>query len=648
MRFKLTILFFIFCGVSFAGENSLTLKDLQNKYSDEYAVFLYEKEHIHIKTTGNSYEIYNDVSWEMLYLSDKAKAYGDQTVPFSDFSEIKNLKAFSFCPKNGNVENLKKVRVKDFKTEDVYNGSYFFHDNKQIAFKCPGSQAGTKIKLSYREIIKNPKFLGSSFLLSYLPTLKSEYSISFPANVDVHFKLFNTEDLDLKHTNSTKNGVTTMSWKVENQEAYERVSGGPNLRYYTPHLVLYIGEIRLQDSTVTVLPDLDGLYNWYYSLIKDVNAKEDSSLKAITLDLVQGISGKDEKARTIFNWVQDNIKYVAFEDGMGGFIPRSASSVCHKRYGDCKDMASIITDMLSYASIEGNITWVGSDDLPYDYTEIATPVVDNHMIASYRNEKDQVVILDAVGTYTPCGYPTEFIQGKQALISKGKGSYEVYRIPVVPKEKNKETDLISMRLEGDKLVGTGKIEAIGYKKFNYVYKLSNMSNDEDKRNYIESFLEKGNNKFRVDQANFFGLMNRDTSLIIDYKFNLEDYSKTVAMETYVNLNLDRDLKNSTLDIAERKGVARKFKHKTENYYEVEFKIPKGSEVTYVPENSTFKKEQFGFTISYEKLEDKITLKKSIYVDTILLEETNFEDWNKMIKKLKRAYKEAIIIKKNQL
>ena len=94
-------------------------------------------------------------------------------------------------------------------------------------------------------------------------------------------------------------------------------------------------------------------------------------LLQFTLNLIENTIDKDDKARLIFNWVQDNIKYVAFEDGMGGFIPRPAASVCHKRYGDCKDMASIITDMLRYAGIKGNITWVGSDELPYDYTEIA-------------------------------------------------------------------------------------------------------------------------------------------------------------------------------------------------------------------------------------------------------------------------------------
>ena len=647
MNFFCFILFFFSAvlHISYAGNEAVNLKDLQKKYNDEHAIYLSEKEHVVIKTKGNEFEIYSDVNWEILYLSDKGRAYGDQNIQFSKFSEIQNIRAFSYMPKNGDPERLKKTKVTEFKTEDIYDGSYFFHDNKQIAFKFPGTDPGTKINLSYREVIKKPQFIGSTFLINYLPTLKSEYSISFPSNVDVFYKLFNTDNIEIKRTKVEKGGVTTLTWKVENQDAYESSYGAPNLRYYTPHIVAYIGEMRLKDTTITVLPNLDGLYNWYYSLIKDLNVKEDPKLKAITLDLIKGLDSRDEKARKIFNWVQDNIKYVAFEDGMGGFVPRSASSVCRKRYGDCKDMASIITEMMKYAGIEANITWIGSDDLPYDYTEIATPIVDNHMIASYRNEDNQVIILDAVGTYTPYGYPTEFIQGKQALISKGEGSYELYRVPIVKKEKNIEYDYISMKLKGSKLVGMGKIEAEGYTKFNYVYKLANMNNEEDQRNYIESYLEKGNNKFRVDESSFIGLKNRDTSLTINYTFNLDDYSKTVEDETYVNLNLDRDYKNSKLDIEDRKGIARQFKYKVDLRYEVDFEVPNGSEVSYVPKNLEFKGEDFGFNIVYEKKDNKIILKKNIYVDTIMIEESQFEEWNSMIKQLKKAYKEVVIVRK---
>ncbi len=629
---------------SYAGNKEMSLSELQVKYKEDHAIYLSEKEHVHIKTSGNEFVIYSDVSWEILYLSDKARAYADQNIQFSKFSEIKDINAFSCVPKNGDPKRLKKIKVTDFKTEDVFNGSYFFHDNKQVAFKFPGNLPGTKINLSYREEIKKPQFIGSTFLINHLPTLRSEYSISFPSNVDVNYQLFNTEKIKIIHSKEKKNGITTLTWKVENQDAYEFFPGAPNLRYYTPHIATYIGDIRLKDTTITVLPNLEGLYNWYYSLVEDLNMDEDSVLKVVTLNLIEDIESKDNKARVIFNWVQDNIKYVAFEDGMGGFVPRSAGSVCRKRYGDCKDMTSIIIEMMKYAGIEANITWIGSNDLPYDYTEIATPIVDNHMIASYRNEENNIVILDAVGTYTPYGYPTEFIQGKQALISKGKNNFELYRVPVVKKEKNMEYDYVSMKLEDEKLVGTGKIEAKGYKKINYVHKLLNMNSTEDQRSYIESYLEKGNNKFRVDHSNFIGLTNRDTSLTIKYAFNLGDYSKTVADETYVNLNLDRDFKNSKLDIEERKEVPRQFSYKVDLRYEVVFEYPKEASLAYVPENTYFKGVGFGFQIVYKRQESKIILKKNIYIDTLMIEEPQFREWNRMIKELKQAYKEVVIIK----
>ena len=74
----------------------------------------------------------------------------------------------------------------------------------------------------------------------------------------------------------------------------------------------------------------------------------------------------EAKARRIYKWVQQNIKYVAFEDGMEGFIPRDASLVCSRRYGDCKDMASILTKMLQYSGVEACFVWIGTRSLPYE------------------------------------------------------------------------------------------------------------------------------------------------------------------------------------------------------------------------------------------------------------------------------------------
>ena len=98
-----------------------------------------------------------------------------------------------------------------------------------------------------------------------------------------------------------------------------------------------------------------------------------------------------------------------------------------------------------------------------------------------------------------------------------------------------------------------------------------------------------------------------------------------------------------LEIEERKGVGVEFEYQFNDYNEVAFEIPKESRAAYIPPNSEVQEEEFGFSIKYEKEDGKIILKKQIYVDVLMVEEAQFEAWNKMIKKLNKAYQEVLVI-----
>ena len=88
----------------------------------------------------------------------------------------------------------------------------------------------------------------------------------------------------------------------------------------------------------------------------------------------------------------ENIKYIAFEYALGGFIPREANEVFQKKYGDCKDNSSILFKMLEIAGLQGNLTWIGTRKIPYTYEEVPTRAVDNHMILSYENKNNTYLL----------------------------------------------------------------------------------------------------------------------------------------------------------------------------------------------------------------------------------------------------------------
>ena len=272
------------------------------------------------------------------------------------------------------------------------------------------------------------------------------------------------------------------------------------------------------------------------------------------LSIINNIKGKCssdiEVVKGVFYWVQENIQYVAFEQGMRGLIPHSGSYVCEKRYGDCKDMANLIVNMLRLAGIKGYHAWIGTRDLPYLYSRIPTPLVDNHMIAVYIGGDNRYYYLDATSDHTPFGLPSSMIQGKETLIGIDENKYEVKTIPEISKERNVMVDSVAIQLDGDQIVGKGMTSLGGYPKVFGSYALDRAGTDEIKRS-VTRLIGKGSNKFYLDDYSLAGVSNRDVRTTIDYSFRIGDYFQKIGDELYVNLNLNKDHYNDFINVAAR-------------------------------------------------------------------------------------------------
>ena len=639
----ITLVILFFSLQAKGGEAEYEVNDLVARFPNEKAVVLSKKDHFFVEVKRKSFSVRREVSEEMMYLTDNAQGYANNSVYFSSFSKIDDLKAMAYLPKD-KPGKYSKVKVKNFGEADVPSRGIFYDDSKTLSFTFDGVVKGAKSEYSYTELYSDPKFLGKNFFVYGIPALHSEVAITFPEGVEIGYRLFNVDTNRVKFIKEERRGKITYRWVGKDLEPKKSFGNGPHYSYYGPHVILYLKKVQLKKEAIEVLPDVAALYNWYYSLVKDVNQEKNEVLKGIVDSLVTTKQSDDEKARRIFNWVQDNIKYVAFEDGMGGFVPRPASLVCERRYGDCKDMASIITEMLGYAGVKANLTWIGSRDIPYRYTEVNTPSVDNHMIASYKNEKGKTVFLDAVGYYTPYGYPTAFIQGKEALISWGEDSFELYEVPIVPKERNYLEESVRIRLEKEGLLGASKIKAHGYSKLDFVYPLLD-KNNEERKDKLRAMVQKGSNKFLIEQADFKGMAERDSVLEVDYRFTLRDYVQYNGDEMYFNFHLEKFLKNEKIDLEKREGIPIEFEYLQQNKTRTAFTIPAGFQVTYVPENVGFESPDFGFDIFYEQSEDELVMTFEYYNNLLLLEEENFKSWNEMITALSKAYKEVAIFKK---
>lgn len=638
---QLLIPAFVFSGI-FLQAQLVDHFPLQKEYPGENAVYLTRREAAEIRIEKGALKVYTENYDDMLLLTEKGALYNERSVYYSHFEEIRGLEAKTLLPDG---KSYKTRKVTQFQQKDDVSSGVFYDDQKAINFNFTDLKPGARTVLSYTEVQSEPRFFGAFFFGSYIHSRECEFSVKVPDGVKVKYKLFHVPDGMVEFSERREGKYTLLSWKAKEVKKIESEDGSPNIRYYAPHVIIYITDYTVGKETRKLLGDVNDLYRWYRELTKDVNKEEDEHLRHVVDSLV----GKDDdeytKVKKVFYWVQDNIKYVAFEDGLGGFIPREAGQVCSRRYGDCKDMASIITTMLRYAGVKSYLTWIGSRHIPYTYSDVPTPLSDNHMIATWISKDGKYYFLDATGKNAPLWYHTAMIQGKEALIGLGPEECKVFTVPVFPMDSNLHVDSVSVKLRGLELIGKGYIVTRGYGKIDQGDLLKSRKED-DRQKYLKNFVSKGNNKFRCDSVAYRNVDDREKQLEIDYTFMLPDYVKVNGDEIYLNMNIDKTNKDRQMDLEKRK-TPYEMDERWRDRFITTFTLPEGYEFSYIPPDARFEDPRFGFSMNYIKKGNTLTLYRDFHQEILLLQREDMVVWNKLAKELNKAFAETIIIRKKK-
>lgn len=641
MNKSLLSFFFILSFVSFINaQNSPEFELYKSKYPQAHFVRLVSEKLIDIDLKGGDIIITQETTEEDIYLDESAIYNSKQSLNFSSFFEMEKVEASSFVYEKN---NYKEIKVTDFRQKDELNNS--FHDDiKSVNFVYPNLQSGAKSRVKYKEKIKNPRFLNSFFFASSFPLINSKVIITAHKDISLEFKNFNTDGMDINFSQNEKGGKVVYTWEAQNIEALEAEEKMPNFKEIAPHIIPVITDYKVKNVQVNLSTKVSDLYAWYYSLVKDINKSEtNSELKEVVYELIKDKTTNLEKVRAIYYWVQKNIKYIAFEYALGGFIPRDANDIYKKKYGDCKDNSSILNEMLEIAGLNGHLTWIGTRSIPYKYNEVPTPLVDNHMILSYV-EDENIYFLDATGRYVPLELPTSFIQGKEALVSMGEKDYKIVEVPIASPEKSIFIDTIKLQLNDQILSGTGKAEVSGYLKIDYFNELESKNTHDKLIEFYSQSFRKGNNKFLIDTLIESNKFEYDKNFVIDYSFQISDYVLKSGEEVYVNLNLNREA--SYLKTKKDRKNDVEYEYKKLVRFVTVFEVPDHLKIKYLPENFNVSNDFFSSSIKYTINNNLVVYEHELRLDFLTLTLIEQEKLNDLIKKNEKAYKEVVVLEKN--
>lgn len=610
------------------------------KYRDQHAVYTNYINKLVITEEDGELVANTYVTLEKLLISDLSLSSDNKDFFWhDDFNILTDLSGESYIPeKNG---GYKREENCGFGEGGQITGSFYDDERFIEAYYtrlAKGAVTKTKYTLANVDLGLLPRFL----FKRDIPVVNAVYQVTVPNYVNIDFVLKNLDYINVKQTKEEKDGKIIYTFTASDLPAYKSYNA-PSIWYYMPHIIPRFSSYRLtgakKDSLV--LKDPDSHYKYEFRHVKDLNVRLDTPLVRVVKEITKNDNTPREKATHIYKWVQKNIHYIAFEKGLEGFVPRPADTVYKRKYGDCKDMASMCMAMCRQAGLKAYFAIIGTWDLPYTNDELPSPDIFNHVICALKLD-DEWVFLDGTDNIQPFGENRFDIQGKEALICIDQNNYKIVKIPVAPPEKSTTTDTTFMHLSYNHLEGNIKQHCTGYPAWD-IARILNYLKEEDRDKKIREWLSRGADNFRQIkyEINANETDSKNANLTAD--FNLQDYAHMVGKEYYVNMNLYKDFSNQRMNDTERK-VGYYYPYKEKRKEVVVLDIPEGYKVAHLPPAAHGGLDGvWSYKISYTADKKKVTLTKEYELSSLSLSPDEFNRNNKIIDGLNREYKESVVL-----
>lgn len=611
-------------------EDIALAKQLREKHGKDDVAVLSSKETISFELIedGPGVAVNHHIAEKLMNISHRADIHKYEF--YDSQSEIQDFSMTYRNDKNAHFE------VKD---EFYTSNDLFYNDYRvkymEVTFPVQGYSYNYNLNKKYKDV----KYFTSLYFNDEYPIVKKEIEILVPTWLEIEFKEMNFTGFDVKKTSKPdpKGKGTIYTYTLENVAARYKDESAPGPSYIYPHLLVVAKSYTKEGKKTTLFNSTADLYKWYKSLVDSVDENPDE-LKAKVNELIAGAKTDEEKIKKLYYWVQDNIRYIAFEDGLAGFRPDASQNVYKKRYGDCKGMANLMRHMLKIAGFDARLTWIGTKHIAYDYT---TPslCVDNHMICTLFKDGKKY-FLDGTEKYNSFGDYAERIQGKEVMIEDGD-KYIIAKVPVTPAASNKESYNINFSIDGEILKGKVQGNLIGESRAYFLYGYNNIKNDK-KEDVLQNYLSRGDKNFSISNIKTSNLTDRDITLTVEYDAVLRNRVSSFDNEMYVDLDYLEEM--SGLDFKERKTDF-EFSYKKDYESNITLAIPQGYTVSRLPETLVVDTNDYTLTAAYEQKGSTIVYKKHFVIKNGTIKKTDFANWNNAITKLKKLYNDQITLTK---
>jgi len=436
--------------------------------------------------------------------------------------------------------------------------------------------------VSGKQTIMPPHFWMVWYYQSREPTVLSRFTLEVPADRGFGNTAYNVKIAPVV-TPSKDGKKVTYVWEGRNFGEIDTEPYMPPLSEICPWFEL---------SSVS---DWKEVAAWYWRLIQP-QMKPTLEIEQAAAELTKEKQTDIEKARTIYYWVADKIRYVGLEFGASAYEPHSAKEVFNNRYGDCKDQATLLIAMLKAAGVKAYPVLVPIGFKGPTSKRLPSPGIFDHAIAVAEIDGKHIW-MDTTAEVCPFGDLPEADRGREVLVIKdGKG--EFVQTPEYTAEENSTSQMATIKLNADggitasvlwTATGGGDLAA----RTTYKYAKPNKI-----REGFEATVASISPDARLNDYSVEDPAKRDEPLKISYDFEASGWANRTSKFLIFRPSLYQSILSQTPFSKAQRQFEVLFSGMSSNSSETKIVLPNGFKVEEIPQNVALKTDFAAYDRTY--------------------------------------------------
>ena len=532
----------------------------------------------------------------------------DAFVYYDTNIRIKTLQVLAF---DALGNEIKKIKKNDFKDVSAVSGGTLYSESRVKYLEYTPINYPYTIQFTCETITENTAFIPSFTPVDdyFVSTETSSYEINYPTEITIRKKEKNIQNTEIDRGNS----AGRIFYNAKNIPALKPEEYSPSFIEIIPK-VLFASKQFTLEGIDSVVENWDDFAKWmYYDLIKVTHDLSESTINEIQ-ELVKNENSKIDKAKKIYQYVQDKVRYISVQVGIGGWKPFNASEVDKSSYGDCKALTNYTMSLLKAANIKSNYSLVYAGNSQRNIEGDFTSIQGNHVILNIPQDTKEDIWLECTSQKMPFGFIGDFTDNRDVLVISPEGG----SIKRTKKYTTKENIQII----------NGYYRVLEDGSINVNATLSSKGIQYNDKYWLEYETERDLDKHYKNRWNYINNMSIDAMSIVNDKdrivfnetlsFKAANYTKVVANGMLLTVNaLNRN--THIPDRYRSRKLPLLIKRGFKDVDEVEITLPKNYRVESLPPKKVIEN-KFGSYLSEVVAKNETTL---IYKREFVLNDGEF-------------------------